>query len=183
MTIFDEDPCNAPLHPRAADGLQLFNAGDYFDAHEALEDAWNDERGKIRDLYRGILQIAVTYLHITRGNYNGAVKVYGRSQKWLKGWADICRGINVEGLRRDARAAMDEVTRLGVEQIGDFDARLLKPIRWDAGFRKQKQPEIEREAKYVCDRCGCPMIERNCKVTCPNCGNRFDCSDLNIYFD
>jgi rubrerythrin len=36
---------------------------------------------------------------------------------------------------------------------------------------------------YICDRCGSPMLEKNCKVTCPSCGNRFDCSDLNIYFD
>ena len=36
---------------------------------------------------------------------------------------------------------------------------------------------------YRCDRCGREMVEKNCKVTCRNCGNRFDCSDLNIYFD
>ena len=36
---------------------------------------------------------------------------------------------------------------------------------------------------YVCDRCGSDMFELNCKVICPNCGSRFDCSDLNIYFD
>jgi hypothetical protein len=36
---------------------------------------------------------------------------------------------------------------------------------------------------YLCDRCGCEMVEMNCKVVCPNCGSRFDCSDLNIYFD
>ena len=39
------------------------------------------------------------------------------------------------------------------------------------------------EHKFICDRCGHEMYERNCKLTCPNCGNRFDCSDLNIYFD
>ncbi len=38
-------------------------------------------------------------------------------------------------------------------------------------------------AAYICDRCGFKMVERNCKIVCPNCGNRFDCSDLNIYFD
>jgi hypothetical protein len=37
--------------------------------------------------------------------------------------------------------------------------------------------------RYLCDRCGQDMHEKNCKVICPNCGNRFDCSDLNIYFD
>ena len=36
---------------------------------------------------------------------------------------------------------------------------------------------------FLCDRCGTEMYEKNCKVICPNCGNRFDCSDLNIYFD
>ena len=84
MTESIDDLCNAPLHPQAAEGLRLFNAGEYFEAHEALEDAWNAEPGKVRELYRGILQIAVVYLHITRGNYNGAVKVYGRSQRWMR---------------------------------------------------------------------------------------------------
>jgi len=176
MTDFEADPCNTPLHPRAADGLHLFNAGEYFEAHEALEDAWNDEKGKVRDLYRGILQIAVTYLHITRGNYNGAIKVYGRSQKWMKGWADVCRGIDVVSLLRDADTVMQEVMKLGIDHIREFDRALFKPIRWDQGIRKQKQA-------YVCDRCGNEMYEKNCKVTCLNCGNRFDCSDLNIYFD
>ncbi len=168
--------CNAPLHPQAAQGLRLFNAGEYFEAHEALEDAWNAEKGEIRNLYKGILQIAVTYLHITRGNYNGAVKVYGRSQKWLKDWADVCRGIYVEELRRDAENVISEVVRLGEKRIGDFDAARLKPVRWDQGSGKQ-------EKVYICDRCGSQMMEKNCKVACPNCGNRFDCSDLNIYFD
>ncbi len=37
--------------------------------------------------------------------------------------------------------------------------------------------------EFLCDRCGAEMIEHNCKVICPNCGNRFDCSDLSLYFD
>ena len=107
MTVFSEDLCNAPLHPQAVQGLRLFNAGHYFEAHEALEDAWNAESGKVRDLYRGILQIAVAYLHIIRGNYNGAVKVHERSQKWMRDWPEVCRGIQVGQLRRDAQAMID----------------------------------------------------------------------------
>jgi rubrerythrin len=176
MTVSAENPCHAPLHPQAAEGLRLFNAGEYFEAHEALEEAWNAETGEVRNLYRGILQIAVVYLHIKRGNYNGAVKVYERSQRWLKDWAAVCRGIQVERLRRDAETVIQEVMRSGIERIREFDTALLKPVSWDEDFSKQKQA-------YTCDRCGSPMHEKNCKVTCPNCGNRFDCSDLNIYFD
>jgi predicted metal-dependent hydrolase len=172
MTVLPNPLCDAPLHPQAAEGLRFFNAGQYFEAHEALEEAWNKEKGKVRDLYRGILQIAVAYLHITRQNYPGAVKVYGRSQKWLKDWPEICRGIQVGKLRRDAEAVLREVERLGPQKIAEFDLSLLKAVEWR-----------EKRRIYLCDRCGHEMTEKNCKVTCPNCGNRFDCSDLNIYFD
>lgn len=175
MTESLNDLCQESLHPRAAQGLRLFNAGEYFEAHEALEDAWNAEQGKVRELYRGILQIAVVYLHITRRNYNGAIKVYFRSQRWVNGWPDICRGIHVEELRRNAEAAIVEVRRLGMERMAEFDHSLLKPVVWDENQAEKK--------RYLCDRCGHEMSEKNCKVTCPNCGNRFDCSDLNIYFD
>lgn len=175
MSDSQTNSCNAPLHPHAEQGLRLFNAGEYFEAHEALEDAWNQEKGPVRDLYRGILQVAVVYLHITRRNFNGALKVYIRSQRWLKDWPEICQGVYVEQLRRDATAAIDEVKRLGIERISEFDNSLLKPVHWTENDQLKK-------AAYICDRCGHEMYEKNCKVTCPNCGNRFDCSDLNIYF-
>jgi rubrerythrin len=150
----------------------LFNAREYFEAHEALEDAWNAEDGDAKRLYRGILQVAVTYLHITRGNYNGAIKVHARSRKWLNGLPDMCKGIHVGQLQIDAKKVIEEIQRLGPERIGEFDPSLLKPVKWEDG-----------KHVYVCDRCSSEMFEKNCKVTCPNCGNRFDCSDLNIYFD
>jgi len=164
--------CTGALHPQAKEGLRLFNAGKYFEAHEALEDAWNAEEGDAKNLYQGILQIAVTYHHITRGNYSGALKVHERSQKWLNGLPDICKGIHVRQLQNDAKKVMHELQRPGAERINEFDTTLLKPVKWD-----------ERKHVYICDRCGSEMREKNCKVTCPNCGNRFDCSDLNVYFD
>ncbi len=165
------EDCAGSLHPKAIEGMQFFNEEKFFDAHEELETAWKEEPGSIRDLYRGILQIAVTYLHITRGNYDGAIKVYARSLKWMQDWNDVCRGIHVKKIREDAKMVMQAVERLGKERIGEFDTSLFKPIQWN------------EKRQWVCDRCGNPMYEKNCKVTCPNCGNRFDCSDLNLYFD
>ena len=150
------ESCNGDLHPKAVEGIKLFNAGEFFEAHEELESAWRDETGEVRELYRGILQVAVAYLHITRGNYEGAVKVYGRSLKWTQGWSDVCRGINLKRLRDDAEAAIHELERLGKEQIGEFDRSLFKPIQWN------------EKRVWVCDRCGSGMHEKNCKVTCPN---------------
>lgn len=124
--------CTSPLHPNAILGLEHFNKGEYFEAHEELETAWRAEDSEIRDLYKGILQAGVTYLHITRANYDGAIKVYKRSQPWLTKWPDVCRGVEVERLRKDLDAAIAEVRRLGPERLTEFDLSLLKPVVWSS---------------------------------------------------
>lgn len=122
--------CSAPLHPNAILGLKHFNKGEYFEAHEELETAWRAEPGEIRGLYKGILQAAVTYLHIRRANYDGAIKVYKRSQKWLLQWPDTCRGVDMVRLRSDLDTAIAAVRRLGPEHLKEFDLSLLKPVVW-----------------------------------------------------
>ncbi len=122
--------CSGPLPPHAVEGIRLFNEGKYFEAHEELETAWRAEHGPIRTLYQGILEIAVSYLHITRNNYDGAVKVYGRALKWLHNYPDACQGVDVAQFKRDAGDVFAEVQRLGPKQLADFDRSLFKPIRF-----------------------------------------------------
>jgi hypothetical protein len=123
--------CAGPLHPKAIEGLELFNIGRYWKAHESLEAAWRAETGPVRELYRGILQAGVVYLHITRQNYAGAMKVYQRSQKWLTLWPETCRGIAIGQLQRDLERAILEVQRLGPDCMEEFDISLLKPVHYD----------------------------------------------------
>lgn len=125
------DPCQTPLPSHAIEGLRLFNAGKYFEAHEELETAWNEERGAIRSLYQGILQAAVTYLHMQRLNYAGAVKVYGRCMKLLRPWPAVCCGVNVAKLRADVTRAANAWKRLGADNVAAMDWSLLKPVEWD----------------------------------------------------
>ena len=129
LTINPSD-CNGSIHPAAIKGMELFNAGEYWLAHEALEEAWKDESGAVRELYRAILQTGVVYLHIERGNYNGAVKTYRKVQKWIQPWPDTCCGIEIGQLRRDLDTVIAEVKRLGPDRLAGFDRSLLKPVRW-----------------------------------------------------
>ena len=128
LTGSEGKDCEGGLHPKAVEGLELFNAGHYFQAHESLEAAWRDETKPIRELYRGILQAAVVYLHVTRHNYAGAVKVYHRCQRWLNPWPEICRGVAVGELRRDLDAVIDAVQQFGPGHLASFDKALLKPV-------------------------------------------------------
>jgi predicted metal-dependent hydrolase len=54
------------------DGIFFFNAGRYFEAHEAWEDLWRPTRGPLRLFYQGLVQAAVGMHHLTHGNANGA---------------------------------------------------------------------------------------------------------------
>jgi predicted metal-dependent hydrolase len=120
--------CQAPLSEKARRGLEHFNAGEYFEAHEWLELAWNEDDSPARELYRGILQVAVAYYHISRGNYPGAVKLFMRQRQWLDPLPDICRGVDVAALRRDAEAAYQALLALGPERIAAFDRSHFKRV-------------------------------------------------------
>ncbi len=124
-----EQACGGKLHPKAEEGIRLFDAKDYWLAHEALEEAWLAEKGPARQLYKGILQAGVAYLHIQRGNFVGAMKMHKRSQVWLSPWPDVCRTVDVMQLKADLEKVIAEARRLGVENIDEFDQSLLKPIQ------------------------------------------------------
>lgn len=125
-----EETCRQPLSPKALHGLELFNRGEYFEAHEVLEEAWNEDETPGRELYRAILQVAVAYLQIERGNFNGAIKMFLRLRQWIDPLPDHCRGVDVAQLRADARRVYDELQRLGRSRLAEFDRSLLRAVRF-----------------------------------------------------
>ena len=120
--------CEQPLSELAQNGINLFNRREFYEAHHGLEDAWNADKGAARELYRGILQVAVAYLQIERGNYRGATKMFLRVRQWLEPLPDVCRGVSIAQLRADADAAQTHLSELGAERIGEFDETYFKPI-------------------------------------------------------
>ena len=128
-----EQTCTLPLSQLALEGLELFNRGQYFAAHEALEEAWNQDETPGRELYRGILQIGVAYLQIERGNFNGAIKIFLRARQWLDPLPDVCRGVDIARFRRDAAQVYASLQSLGPERIDEFDRKLLKSVVYQVG--------------------------------------------------
>jgi uncharacterized protein len=120
--------CHGVLHPSALKGFQHFNSRHFFEAHEELETAWRDERGPIRDVYRGVLQVGLGYYHILRLNYRGAVKMFHRCHQWLDPFPDECRGINLSQLRQDAAVAEAELLRLGPDHLAEFKQSFIKEL-------------------------------------------------------
>ena len=120
--------CQEALPAAAVQGLEAFNQQRFFEAHELLEAAWRSEPRPIRELYRGILQVAVGYYHITRGNYTGALKMFARSRAWLAPFPKVCQGIQVALLGQQRDQVEVELLRLGPERIQAFNSYLFKSV-------------------------------------------------------
>lgn len=119
--------CQEPLPPEALEGIRKFNAGEYYRQHDIFEALWMAERGPVRTLYQGILQVGVAYYQIERGNRLGALRMLLRSRQRLVGLPDVCRGVDVRRLLEDSARV-----RAALEQAGDlagFDRSLLQPVR------------------------------------------------------
>ena len=81
-------------------GIQLFNAGSFFDAHEVLEDVWRELEGKEKDFLQAVIQAAVGLHHYSAGNIAGARSLLARASRKLADYPGAYCGIAINGLRR-----------------------------------------------------------------------------------
>ena len=80
-----EAPDAAALAAHAARGVALYNAGRYWEAHEALEVVWRAARPPERGRWQGLILAAAAMLHRERGNRHGLVTQGGLAVRKLEG--------------------------------------------------------------------------------------------------
>lgn len=77
------------------EGLRLFNAEEFFESHEVLEELWSETQDSRKKFYQGLIQAAVALLHFGNGNLGGAKKVYLSSRKYLELYQPQFEGLDV----------------------------------------------------------------------------------------
>src|SRR5262245_54280023 len=77
------------------EGLRLFNAEDFFESHEVLEELWSETQDERKKFYQGLIQAAVALLHFGNGNLGGAKKVYLSCRRYLEPYAPDFEGVDV----------------------------------------------------------------------------------------
>ena len=80
--------------------LNLFNNREWYEAHDAFEDIWNTLDGDERQIIQGILQVAVSQFHLSKGNINGATTLLGEGLGRIKNRTNINLGIDLESFCR-----------------------------------------------------------------------------------
>ena len=97
------------LDKRYLEGIRLFNAQEFFECHDVLEDLWNDILGPDRDFYQGLIHVAVALFHFESSNLGGARKMYGSACVYLSGYSPSHLGLNVEKLLGDFETCFAEL--------------------------------------------------------------------------
>ena len=76
--------------------LNLFNNHQWYEAHDAFEEIWNNVDGDERLVIQGILQVSVSQFHLSKGNLNGATILLGEGLGRIKNRTNINLGIDLE---------------------------------------------------------------------------------------
>ena len=98
-----------PFDPRYLRGVDCFNHGAFFHAHEVWEELWHDTHGPSRDFYQGLIQVAVCLHHFGNGNLRGAQKLYHSSAAHLRAFLPRHAGLDLAGLLRDLESCCAEL--------------------------------------------------------------------------
>ena len=110
-------------------GIREFNAGQWFECHETVEDLWIGAEGEVRDFYQGLIQIAVALHHWRNGNFGGALSLLKGGAGYLGHVADQCQWVDVAGLIADAGRMRVALEELGKERMETLDPALIPRIQ------------------------------------------------------
>jgi predicted metal-dependent hydrolase len=82
-------------------GVDLFNAKEFFECHDAFEELWQEERSERRLFFQGLIQAAVGCHHLSNGNTSGAVSQYQKSLDKLNQYPDDYMGLDMQTFRKE----------------------------------------------------------------------------------
>ena len=98
-----------PSDRRLARGVDAFNAGRFFAAHEIWEALWLDTVGPEKVLLQGLVQIAAGYAKVESGLRAGALKLLASGARNIQQFLPAAEGLDLQSL---AGAVAADIGRL-----------------------------------------------------------------------
>ncbi|WP_414583156.1 DUF309 domain-containing protein [Scytonema sp. PCC 10023] len=87
-------------------GVEQFNAGQYYACHDTLEALWIEAAEPEKTFYQGILQIAVALYHLSNHNLRGAMILLGEGSNRLRRYPSEYGGIDVDEVLSQSAALL-----------------------------------------------------------------------------
>ena len=101
----------------------LFNAGEYHEAHEVLDELWEGTHGEDADFYKGLIQACIAMHHWQHGNAAGARKLYRGHRQYLGPYLPAHLGVDVGAFLAAMQGALRPVVRARPGSEPAFEAQ------------------------------------------------------------
>ena len=95
-----------------SDGLRAYKEKDFFEAHELWEKLWSEYYLADRTLIQGLIQLAVSFVHLGNGNLNGAKSLLNKSANKFSSYSGVHWGINIDNLKKQILEIKNEYEQL-----------------------------------------------------------------------
>lgn len=92
-------PTPASIDPAYARFLELFNRGEYWESHEALEEAWRESGSTF---YHGLILFASAFVHVRRANRHGIAAQLAKAEPVLERYGGSYLGLDVNAILEHA---------------------------------------------------------------------------------
>ena len=109
-------------------GIELYNSGSFFEAHEAWEEVWLDAENSEREFYQRLIQITAAFVHVIRNEYPGSVRLLDAGISKLARYGVRKEGIELASFVAGARRARESLLGLGEKRLSEFDRGLIPAI-------------------------------------------------------
>lgn len=116
-------------------GIDLFNAQDFFVCHEVLEEVWTYSQQPDRWFLQALIHFAVGFYHHRRGNRNGAMRQLRKGLRKIQGYLPEWDGVLTGDIEREVRMRLLMLEAGGtfpfyprIEQSGPWNG-LRSPLR------------------------------------------------------
>jgi uncharacterized protein len=110
----------------------LFNHHLFFEVHEVLEVQWRVERDPARLFLQGLIQVAVAFHHLERGNFRGAVALLHDGLEKIIPHRPAFLGVELQEFVTELIACHSELQRLGPDHFEQFRVTQIPRLQMQA---------------------------------------------------
>ena len=103
--------------PQYLQGIEHFNAGRYFDAHEVWEEIWLHSAGDTKVFYQMLIQAAVGLHHYERGNSRGVRGMHANVVEKLGRLPSVFMSLDLVEFSRSFNSALAELIQRGDQAL------------------------------------------------------------------
>jgi predicted metal-dependent hydrolase len=106
---FDVEVFEICGNPEFLQGVQLFNKGYYWEAHETWEEMWRDQSGTGKSFMETFVQLAEGYSFAKKGKTDSAQYLFSKAMKKFQDYRQVQCQVSIPDIVQDIERAVGEI--------------------------------------------------------------------------